>query len=98
LQVSNVRRKNALADKGPTCGKPIRWPISFEELYCLALAALVNPAKREEDLAAVEHVVRKVIEPIPAEIMKGYGIIDKEPTDIGLYFLYKILTTNQRGS
>ena len=46
----------------------------------------------------MEHVARKAVEPIPAEIMKGYEIIDNEPTDIGLYFLYKILVTDLRGS
>jgi len=84
--------RDALAGREPTCGG---WAISFEELYCLALAALVNPAKREEALAAVEHVARKAVEPIPAEIMKGYGIIGNEPADVGLYFLYKMLTINQ---
>lgn len=81
-------------DREPACGS---WSISFEELYCLTLAALINPIKRGEALAAVEHVIKKVVEPIPVEIMKGYEIVNSEPTDIGLYFLYKILTTNQRG-
>jgi hypothetical protein len=84
--------KDALTGKESTCGG---WSISFEELYCLALAALANPKKREEALVAVEHAARKAVEPIPTEIMKGYGIIGNEPTDIGLYFLYKMLTTNQ---
>jgi hypothetical protein len=44
---------------------------------------------------AAEHAARKGVEPIPIEIMKGYGIIGDEPTNIGLYFLYKMLTTNQ---
>jgi hypothetical protein len=87
--------RDVLEGREPTCGS---WPASFEELYCLALAALVNPIKRSEALVAVEHAIKKAVEPIPAEIMKGYEIIDNEPTDIGLYFLYKILTTNQRGS
>jgi len=84
--------RDALAGREPTCGS---WPASFEELYCLALAALVNPIKRGEALVAVGHVIKKVVEPIPVEIMKGYEIINNEPTDIGLYFLYKMLATNQ---
>lgn len=84
--------KDALTGRESTCGG---WSISFEELYCLALAALAGPKKREEALAAVEHAARKAVKPIPVEIMKGYEIIDDEPTDIGLYFLYKMLAANQ---
>jgi hypothetical protein len=84
--------KDALAGRESTCGG---WSISFEELYCLALAALSNPKKRKKALATMGHAARKAVEPIPIEIMKGYGIIGDKPTDIGLYFLYKMLTTNQ---
>ena len=84
--------RDALEGREPTCGS---WPASFEELYCLALAALANPKKREEALAAVERAAREAVESPPIEIIKGYGIIDCNPVDIGLFFLYKMLATNQ---
>jgi hypothetical protein len=85
--------KDALVGREPACGGP---SIPFEELYCLALATLANPKKRGEALAAVEHAARKAVEPIPVEIVKGYGIIGNvPPTDIGLYFLYKMLAAGQ---
>jgi len=37
-----VRRKNALADRGPTCNKPSRWPIGRLRLWSFQNSRLVK--------------------------------------------------------
>jgi len=60
-------------------------------LYCLALAALLDPKRRGEALATVEGVVAEVLRPPPEEAVEGYGIVEGGLSSVELYFLHRML-------
>ena len=64
----------------------------WDGLYCLALAALLDPGKRGEALAAVERAVEEALKPPPEEAVEGYWIVEGGLSSIELYFLHKMLT------
>jgi hypothetical protein len=63
----------------------------WDGLYCLALAALIDPGRRGEALAAVERAVEEALEPPPEEAAEGYGIVEGGRSSVELYFLYRML-------
>jgi len=63
----------------------------WDGLYCLALAALIDPGRRGEALAAVERAVEEALEPPPEEVAEGYGIVEGGHSSVELYFLYRML-------
>lgn len=71
--------------------EPAPCPPEEGGLYCLALAALIDPGRRGEALAAVEGAVEEALEPPPEEAAEGYGIVEGGHSSVELYFLYRML-------
>jgi hypothetical protein len=71
--------------------EPAPCPPEEGGLYCLALAALIDPGRRGEAMAAVERAVEEALELPPEEAAEGYGIVEGGRSSVELYFLYRML-------